>query len=620
MTKKKTTIAIYLFTFIIFAFIGCLLTAPSSTDELGYLASSAYLSGYDWSEAIANGGGLFYKYFTVVLYVPLFKLIHNPYILYKAIMVEQSALYALIPCIIYDICKRFLKVESDSRAVAMSLITAVLPSALFYNYYARGDSLLIILPWVMLWLMLQTNAWRQKGDNKKQMLGYFLITLVAIALYMTHIRGLICVIAVAMVELIFAGIRLIQNKKADLKWLAVIVVCAILFLIFWKVDKGLNNMFLNTVWRGTTTGNTWESVGELFTGQTSSMDMLKSFIKLVIGTCFGMFTASAGLLYIGFALGCVHFFCTVFGKKIRCNEESIVILFALIYFGGTFLAALLQMRGAAVNYYSGAFFRRGDHIVYERYVAVAMGPICFVGLYLMDAAKKIWNKWTKLLVVVTAGATVGLFVWKIAGTMNCPSFIYANSANLNTFFTIPQRWVFRGDFEGLPLALSYAGIFSFILLLLFLWFQSEWSTKISWVMLGCCLVLIFGVNFKKIRYNFDDEYHKTSEPVVAFFDELSGEGERVYLYQSHCNLFAYQFYLKEEKIFNKASEWKNSTDYFIISNSTEKVAKKLGQDLYRIEELSYDEAEDVDNVYVKGEGLRKSMEEKGYHLRKISLR
>ena len=106
---------------------------------------------------------------------------------------------------------------------------------------------------------------------------------------------------------------------------------------------------------------------------------------------------------------------------------------------------------------------------------------------------------------------------------------------------------------------------------------------------------------------------------MAFFDELSGAGEKVYLYRSHCNLFAYQFYLKEEKVFNKASEWKNGTDYFIISNSTEMVTEKLGQDLYRIEELSYDESESIDNVYVKGEDLRKDMEEKGYHLQRISV-
>ena len=55
------------------------LNVPPVLDEVGILANSAYMDGYDWSETVYTMGGYYYKYGISILYAPFLKLIDNPY-------------------------------------------------------------------------------------------------------------------------------------------------------------------------------------------------------------------------------------------------------------------------------------------------------------------------------------------------------------------------------------------------------------------------------------------------------------------------------------------------------------------------------------------------------------
>ena len=86
--KKDRLICLFLF----LGFLGAGLIAaiqlniPPVLDEVGILANSAYVSGYDWTETTYTMGGFYYKYGISLLYAPFLKLIDDPYIVYKAIL------------------------------------------------------------------------------------------------------------------------------------------------------------------------------------------------------------------------------------------------------------------------------------------------------------------------------------------------------------------------------------------------------------------------------------------------------------------------------------------------------------------------------------------------------
>ena len=73
------------------------LNVPPVVDEVGTVANTALLMGWDWSETAWAMGGSYFKYGFALLYWPLTLLIEDSYTLYKAMLALNMVFMALIP-------------------------------------------------------------------------------------------------------------------------------------------------------------------------------------------------------------------------------------------------------------------------------------------------------------------------------------------------------------------------------------------------------------------------------------------------------------------------------------------------------------------------------------------
>ena len=113
MEKKDRIICIFLF----LAFFGAGLLAvlqlniPPVIDEVGTLANSAYLVGYDWTQTSYTMGGFYYKYGMAIFYAPFLIIFRDPYKVYKCLLSVNVFFFALTPVIAYIVMKKHLKMQ-----------------------------------------------------------------------------------------------------------------------------------------------------------------------------------------------------------------------------------------------------------------------------------------------------------------------------------------------------------------------------------------------------------------------------------------------------------------------------------------------------------------------------
>ena len=166
-TKKDKHIMIFLYiiTLLLFLFFGLQCNNPYLVDETGTIAPGAYLSGYDWSTTNYCMGNYPYKYFQSLFYIPILKLINNPFLIYKAIVIIQGILYSIIPVLVYYLLRKCLKVKSKIKSSIISLLTALLPTPFLLSTYVTADLLLTIIPWIIIILLCISF---DNQDKKKQ--------------------------------------------------------------------------------------------------------------------------------------------------------------------------------------------------------------------------------------------------------------------------------------------------------------------------------------------------------------------------------------------------------------------------------------------------------------------
>ena len=116
--------------------------------------------------------------------------------MYKAMIALQFLIVSFVPVISYNILRKFFKIESKAYAVLLACAGAGIPSMWLYVSYARADTMMIFLPWVLLLLILKLTM--EDMGTKKFALYSGLLAFVSVYAYMSHSRGIVLLIATVM--------------------------------------------------------------------------------------------------------------------------------------------------------------------------------------------------------------------------------------------------------------------------------------------------------------------------------------------------------------------------------------------------------------------------------------
>ncbi|MCR4625759.1 MAG: hypothetical protein K5795_07335 [Lachnospiraceae bacterium] len=632
MEKRDRLIGFFLFT----VFFGTgLITAlklniPPVLDEVGILANSAYAAGYDWTETTYTMGGFYYKYGISILYAPFLKLIDDPYILYKVLLSVNVFLYAFVPVIAYTIQKKHLHMKR-LVAVLFAITVGAIPCCFIFQLYAKADSMLIVLPWAVLYLIMELSG--LTGGRKKAVLS-ILLAAVGIYSYMVHTRGLVIIIALIL-TIILAGVL---NKKCIVNIPAFLVTAAVLLL----ADKWLSGLFYDGVYGayGTLHASAesfeFSELKKIFT-----MPGLKTLAKLIIGWLFTGMTATSGLLGVGVLGGIIfgikEFWAHILKKDAPETEkdmetirpfERVLSIYSVLSMLGVFAMGILFFFPPVYKYLNVEAIVRSDRLIYERYMAAAFGPLVLYGLYLLyRGSTNIGQKAKRAVLVISGVAFAGIIALFMCGCVRYIEGVQGNSRyiiGLSMFLKVNGGST-NAVFPDLAESLLKAGLVGFglyILLAVLSEIKADKKTAGKPVLLaGAALAVMYitltVVSFNKIRLSRDEAlYSWTSEP-VGYMLGLPSEFKEypVFWDYSAKDIKHYQFQLKQYRIGSYCTKTKKVDNCFVIVQKGHFLKEYYNDDYYVFDDFDYENAT-RDIVYVKGSKLAKQLEEKGYGLTK----
>lgn len=672
MEKKDRIICIFLY--IAFLTAGLLavlqLNIPPVIDEVGTLANSAYLVGYDWQQTSYTMGGFYYKYGMSLFYAPFLILFRNPYRVYKCLLSVNVIFFAFTPVIAYIVMKKHLKVERLQSGL-FAAASALLPSVFMFQTYAKSDAMLAFIPWTVLLIMLEML---KAGKSRKRIVLSVILSLASVYAYTVHTRGIVVIIAVALTVVIVS----IALKKCVVNFPAYIASTA----VFLVIDKFLSKIFYDGVYGlyGTAHASA-ESFDFDFLQKIFTADGFSSLMKLTNGWLFDGLTVTCGMIGIAVFGGIAMIFVKRKNRKMgslseaiagsvkdgsrdeRPSEgkvtggsekeetgsareenvaeiirnmddeksidgaEKIFGVFSVLHLLGVFGMGLLFFFVPAYKYYMGIDIERSDRLIYERYIAAAFGPAVLYGFYLMFISAKRYIKAINIVKVITAAGFIAIIVLFME---NCVDYIVGQSGcvryfiGMSTFLEVKEGTT-SSAFVNVDRALLIAGLLglgTYIAMAVISSLKGDKKLKVLAVgqlMLAVSIVIIL-VTFENARLARDEvllEY--TEEPVRQMIkvQDLCPEAMKypILLDKSAKDIKHYQFQLKAWIIGSYRTYVSKADNCFILAKKKHFIEDFCDDDYYTFDKFNYKRAQ-KDIVYVKGHELAKVLMDAGFALTK----
>lgn len=578
------------------------LNVPPVLDEVGILANSAYMTGRDWSQTVYTMGSYYYKYGLSVLYAPFLALIDDPFVLYKVLLAFNMAIYAFIPVISYRIVKNYFG-TGKTEAVLISAASGLIPSCFLYQLYAKADSMLIFLPWVVMLLLLELDK-TEKDNAKKRIILSILLSFTSVYAFAVHTRGLVVIIATFLTVVL----SLLIGKKRLVN-LPVYLASTGAFLV---IDKLIANVFKNGVYGfyGTQHASA-ESFDFEYLKNIFTKEGFASIFKLITGWLFDSLSASFGI--IGIAVVCA----VIYIIKHKNLGKLTFTLFALLNFLGAFGMGILFFFPCANKYYTAEFISRSDRLIYDRYMAAGYGLIILLGIYVLVVRRDVLLLRFKIFCGAVYGAVFAVFFLKCAHYLEGVTGAARYFIPLCSFLNVEGGTTYAA-FDGITQSLLYTGIMSaaiFVVLLLLSGLLKSRKIRtfavITVILAGFGFVLI--TCYGKIRLSRDESLYRWTNETARMLNEVDELADEypVLWEGSARDIKHYQFLCKDFKVGSYCTDAKNAEDCFIISKKGKFLKDYYDKDYYLIDAFDYENAA-KDMVYVKGHGLASRLKEMGY--------
>lgn len=578
------------------------------TDGINPLALGFIARGENWSQYLI-ADGYYYKYGQLLVYFPFIYLIGNNVILYKILLVINAVIVSLIPVCAFEILMKHLKCTSLKKGYFVALLVGIIPSITLNSKYTWAEPILMCIPWIIMLLLLKCM---ENVNDKMCSIYSILIAALQVYAYMVHTRGI--VILIATLICVFA-IRVVL--KCDKIRLVPYVVVTVGMLV---LDRKISGIIKNILYQGSEdlVGASASFVNGEFLKTLFSVDGLKVWFGEMLGWIYAEVISTFGLVSLGIIVSIV----ILLNIKNRANMskvELIIVFFSMLYFIGSLSLGTIFFFNDIYSLESIEMAKRGDKLVYARYIDGAGACISFIGLYYFILKGKIWTKTRIFSSVAFFIVLHGFFVSTVIQRINSTISWLHISMTFNYFCNLKQ--CIRG---GMYSTIYFFGggiaIFGFVSLCIYM-ISIIWRKKEK---------LIFGIYFICFlagylwsSYNAIYRMDSYSMGVIEDYDELvkSIDGvkdlKNIYL-DDEILRCSFQYIFSDYYIVTKRDDNRYNIQNMFILSSKDAYNKELFEDDY-YEILGLEENNSDYHMYIKGDELKEILLEKGYICKKVDV-
>lgn len=498
-----------------------------SPDEFGYMATAAFLKGFDWTSVASEVPYYSYGY-GLFLLAPIFFLVKSPIHIYQVAILVNGALLVGSFWILRALAKELFREWSWKQRDLICFVIMLYPSYIVYSHVVLAETFLTFLFLLNIWLgylALKRNKW-----------GLYLVWAVESAmLFSVHERSLGILLSIGVIMLL----QFVKEKKRRINILvyAVVLVCLLVghysFKDYYQEALYSNNsaMQVNDV------SSRIESMAQM-----SFADGLLKTVQSFAGKWLYLMAGTGFVIWWGVLGLFKKFFLTLksyFAEKFTFHDvRSVWECLLLMEFVATFMICVL----------SNLTLVRLDNLIYGRYNEWILGIFLLYSVYYLMQDKKWLFKWGMAL-----GLYVGAAFWcqYISNHCDAEYFEQMHSICASIFLkeNIPVEWR--------VLIFAAAG-FVLNVLIMFLvkgpnWLEYDyarvWALILAPTMAWCqvSLSLVLG-------YMSDAQIYTniTAYSVVQVMDELGADAETpVYYVESTAQrpwAEIIQFLMQDKKV------------------------------------------------------------------------
>ncbi len=569
-------------------------------DEIFAMGPAAKLLGYDWSGVMQSYR--YYGYGYTALLIPFFKLIHDPVVLYRMIVLLMAVAQSVIAPIAYHLMKKYLHVENEKILCVSSICCSYLVAV--RAVYTYPEFIYVLVMWLLAWVLLRLDTCA--GDQKKRMVYTILLVLVLFYASTVHSRAMAAWIAVVLGVVYYGWVY----RKS----LVSIPVCLIMgTAAFVASQQGIDAVLKYFVEASSSdVANTGVSfaVGNLL----ENIKTWPAWVNIIMGQLNEAVVVTGGL-----AVFAVVAILILLWKGLRRSKEEMAVVQEMspyVLLGSVFLAAVLvTIGGQSISWLGGvtnAMFYEGDPdayraVTYFRYYAAYVGPLLMIGISFFYYKRETFGKLYPAVCVIT-GLLQGYWVLCILP--------YISDFNGCCWDFAPFSLT-RGFVDEIRI-LTYLPATFCVFLVLVISYILYRKNKTQIILGVLCVILMYSYGYNAIYhegYRGQKNYSYVDDS-VQLLKTLEKEGvlpDKIYVEDASVEgtgqqtKYLYQFCMLEKPVVSEAPSGKKAEAVFLCQNPEEWTALiDEGYVWGKIAEHEY--------IYVAGEQLKEKITETGITL------
>ncbi len=342
------------------------------SDEMGYLSKAAAIAGYPSDMASSWHAG--YSF----LIAPIFALFSDPFLIWKAIMVANTAMWTVSFMALFYILRRLFAQKPFEAILGAVAVSAIYPSWVVMSGYAFSTSAFVVVFMLALAALL-------KSELKKT--PYLLLHSVLIGyLYWIHPVGIAAVAA-------SVGIFVIKMIKERNVWGQLPYVCIPVLMVAaysLTVHPGLSDLM---------TPDNYEASAHYrdpssFTRRVGEVEFWRRWATIFFGQASYLLIATFGVIAVGVWEVITRIKREIrnkdFIKSITNDERSMILLVMILSLLGILIIGSLSFtQGKRI---------RPDHWIYGRYAEMVILPLIGIGILAWWRFKQFFTAITVVLI------------------------------------------------------------------------------------------------------------------------------------------------------------------------------------------------------------------------------
>lgn len=565
------------------------------SDEMGTLAVAASMAGLDWTAVTSKAG--YYGFGSTILFSFLLRIISNPYLLYRLLLIGQVLLQSLGGLI----CFHILKVYFSEIPLKMKFLISILSNYVVVTraMVIYNEHMLILLSWIFAWLLLflSNNA----ENKKKRAWGSILLLFFLVYGLTIHIRFKIVWIAIA----IFVLIQYFIKKQ----WIVELKIIFPLSIIGYFIMSYILKNVQNTFWISDS-GSSLRNTEIPLQGAKNLLKPIswQAWSNIVVGEINTGNIIFGGLMIMGIILFIIILFQVITKKKIlgietvSLNNQILILFFGLCILGTIAGQSITWLNGATdvlLNGFNNSSYNYNvKAFTYVRYYGPYCGPfLTGILIYLNHKYQDIKTFWKYTFITTIL---VQLY-WVIC------IFPYIYNTKIMIILEALYPFSFTNSYEETAWYIGVLALLNLgVILACFYFFQKKGKLMFPMILLTCSLIYQYQYNAYTYDFPMQKEQVEKVEETYNFIENLENKvdmPDSFYVYDAsalkdHQMFFTYQFYFNRIKIIPNLPE-KSLKEAIVFTNYADEECEELLKQGYL-----YTVIADNQVMYVKGKRLQ----------------